>query len=121
MSEIAFAKVDEKEVKEIMDRLKKLVYEYNKNLKGTQLYLKPYSATYKKNGKRYYYFGRHWYYLEYKDGKLRWHYIGSYKPASKLPDPPAIPEVTIMWYQGEYYMNPVELKRLKKFLGMEQP
>lgn len=80
---------------EIIDKMKRLVYDYNKKVSKYGVYLKPYHIVYKK-GKKYIYIGRYWYRLEKKDGKLKWIYLGKVKPYDYLPDPPEIPEQTFI-------------------------
>jgi len=117
MKQRQYTNIDQNEFDEIMDKLKNLVYQYNENLKKTGYYLKPFHVVYKKNGKEYYYFGRYWYRLEYGNKKMQWIYLGKDKPDDKLPDPPMIPEVTIMKRDGKFYVDPYDLDRLRKFVG----
>jgi len=120
MSEQIYVKLSKKEVDEILTRLKELIYEYNKNLRGTGFYLRPMHIVYKGKSKKYIYIGKYWYYLEYKKKKLIWNYVGTMKPVSNLPDPPEIPEVTIIKRDGEYYITQLDLERLKAFLQRVQ-
>ena len=120
MTEHLYVKLSKKEFDEIFSKLKSLVYSYNADLKGTGLYLKPFHIVYKSNGKQYIYIGKYWYYLEYKDGKVKWYYLGTEKPLDKLPDPPAIPNVTIIKKGDDYYITPLDLDRLKLFLQKAQ-
>jgi len=66
------------------------LYEYNTLIKDYGLKLKPVHIVISRN-KKYIYLGRYWYRVVYKNGKVRWIYIGREKPYRELPDPPLNP------------------------------
>jgi len=70
------------------------LYEYNRRISTFKVYLKPLHIVIKQHGNRtkiYYYYGRYWYKVFRKDGKLKWLYLGCTKPYDFLPDPPLNP------------------------------
>ncbi|MEM0173916.1 MAG: hypothetical protein QXV69_02375 [Sulfolobaceae archaeon] len=107
-------KLTQKQFEEILDKLKKIVYEYNSRIRGSGVYLKPYHAVYKQN-KKYIYIGKYWYRLERIGGRLKWIYLGKTKPIESLPDPPKIPESTIIVENNEVYL--VENKLVEELLS----
>jgi hypothetical protein len=88
-------KLDEKTFTEVLSKLKKMIYEYNSKIKEFGIYLKPYHAVYK-NNRKYIYIGKYWYKLEWNKGRLKWIYLGKRKPIEGIPDPPKVPEATII-------------------------
>jgi len=107
-------KLTQQQFEEILSKLKKVVYEYNAIIRGSGVYLKPYHAVYKQN-KKYIYIGKYWYRLERVGGKLKWIYLGKNKPIKNLPDPPKIPESTIIVENNEVYI--VENKLIEELLS----
>ncbi len=105
-------KVTREEYERIMDSLKRAVYEYNTSLRGTNVYLKPYHVVHK-GDKKYVYVGRYWYVLEREKGRLKWRYLGKAKPFQNLPDPPRIPEMTIVVEGNEFYVEEKALEYLE--------
>ncbi|QIW23216.1 hypothetical protein EWF20_03030 [Sulfolobus sp. S-194] len=105
-------KVPERVFDEVLRKLKIQVYEYNSRIKEYGIYLKPYHIVYK-NGKQYIYIGKYWYKLDKKDGKLKWIYLGKKKPAQYLPDPPAIPDYTIIKDIEGYIIDEKALDEIK--------
>lgn len=82
----------------LIDIYKTALYSYNTLLKSYGLYLKPLHIVVKKNlynTKVYHYYGRYWYKVIYRNGKLKWVYVGKNKPSPELPDPPANPLLVI--------------------------
>ncbi len=70
------------------------LYEYNRKVSKFGVYLKPLHIVTKQcanTTKTYYYYGRYWYKLIRKEGKLKWIYLGTTKPYAHLPDPPLNP------------------------------
>jgi len=70
------------------------IYEYNDKIKDSGYYLKPLHIVHKVVGGRklkYLYFGRYWYRVIRRRGKIRWVYVGRDKPDPHLPDPPISP------------------------------
>ncbi len=70
------------------------LYEYNRKVSKYGVYLKPLhivTKQYANTTKTYYYYGRYWYRLIRKEGKLKWIYLGTIKPYAYLPDPPLNP------------------------------
>ena len=104
--------LDQKRFNELLAKLKSLVYEYNSEIGGKGVYLKPYHVVYK-GGKKYVYVGRYWYRLERRNGRLKWIYLGKTKPYPDLPDPPAIPEITIVITESENLVDQKALDQLK--------
>ncbi len=104
--------LDPKSFDTLLSKLKSLVYEYNSEISGTGVYLKPYHVVHK-GGKKYVYVGRYWYRLERRNGKLKWIYLGKEKPYPDLPDPPAIPEFTIVLTEGEALVDKRALDALE--------
>jgi hypothetical protein len=105
-------RVPQEGLERIIEGLKRKVYDYNSSLRGTGVYLKPYHIV-KKGWKTYVYVGRYWYHLERVNGKLRWRYLGKSKPFPHLPDPPAIPELTIVIEGKECYVDDKALEQLE--------
>lgn len=106
-------KVPEKVFDEVLSKLKSRVYEYNSKIKEYGVYLKPYHLVYK-NGKKYVYIGKYWYKLERFGGKLKWIYLGKEKPFIDMPDPPEIPDYTIIKdADGGYIIDKKILDELK--------
>lgn len=97
-------RIEEKEFDKIFTKLKELVYEYNSKISGTDIYLKPFHIVYK-NNKKYIYIGKYWYKLERYNGKIKWIYLGKQKPISNLPDPPKLPEATIIKDEKSYIVD----------------
>jgi len=78
----------------LLEIYKLKLYEYNRKISTFKVYLKPLHIVTKQHGnkaKTYYYYGRYWYKIFRKDGKLKWVYLGSTKPYDFLPDPPLNP------------------------------
>ncbi|NON63121.1 MULTISPECIES: hypothetical protein [Acidianus] len=105
-------KIDEKSFDEILSKLKQEVYEYNTFIKGSDIYLKPFHIVYR-NDKKYIYIGKYWYKLQKINGKIKWIYLGKKKPANNLPDPPRLPEVTIIKEERDYIIDNELLNHLK--------
>lgn len=105
-------KVPEKVFDEIIRRMKSKVYDYNSKIREYGVYLKPYHIVYK-NGKKYIYVGKYWYKLEKKDGKLKWIYLGKTKPNESMPDPPPIPDYTIIKDGDGYIIDEKILNELE--------
>ncbi len=83
-------------LEEVLERYLRDIYRYNSMLRGTSYYLKPVHMVTRSTryGRlRYVYIGRYWWRLEYRDGKLRWRYVGREKPEElrDKPDPPRNP------------------------------
>ncbi|QKQ99793.1 hypothetical protein GWK48_04770 [Metallosphaera tengchongensis] len=106
----------EKEFDGILSSLKSLVYEYNSKIKQYNVYLKPFHVVYK-NGKKYIYIGKYWYKLEKFNGKLKWIYLGKTKPMEQLPDPPQLPEITIVKDETSYTFDDSLLNQLDRYRG----
>ncbi|BCU67233.1 hypothetical protein HS7_06700 [Sulfolobales archaeon HS-7] len=87
---------------EIIQAIKKAVYDYNSKIRGSGYYLKPIHMVYKK-GKVYIYIGRYWYRITKKNRVLKWTYLGKSKPIIELPEPPSIPEGVII-KEGDNYL-----------------
>ncbi|MFP3260106.1 MAG: hypothetical protein RXQ22_04315 [Sulfolobus sp.] len=107
-------KIPEKVFDEVISKLKAKVYEYNSKIKEFGVYLKPYHLVYK-NGKKYVYIGKYWYRLEKINGKLKWIYLGKSKPIENMPDPPSIPDYTIIVDNDGWYV--VDKKILDELKG----
>jgi len=120
MSDFLFVKLSEKEFDEILSKLKMLVYEYNTKLKDFKIWLKPYHSVKHDKNRVYYYIGRYWFKIYYKDGRVHWIYLGNKKPLPYLPDPPAIPKVTIIKIDNYFYVLQQDLEKLKRFLESGQ-
>ncbi|EHP69586.1 MAG: hypothetical protein RXS23_03150 [Metallosphaera yellowstonensis] len=105
-------RMTERQFDQILTRLKSFVYEYNSRITRYDVYLKPFHIVYKK-GKKYIYIGKYWYKLEKMNGKLKWIYLGKEKPIPELPDPPRVPEITIIKEDSEYVFDDSLLKQLK--------
>ncbi|MCY0860237.1 MAG: hypothetical protein OWQ54_07380 [Sulfolobaceae archaeon] len=88
-------RLDENSVDKVLSTLKRKVYEYNSKIAAYNVYLKPFHVVYKKN-KKYIYIGKYWYQLQKSKGKIKWIYLGKAKPIESLPDPPKIPEFTLI-------------------------
>ncbi len=71
------------------------IMEYNERIRSSGYYVKPMHVTYKKDSSgrklKYVYFGRYWYRLSRKRGRVVWAYLGKEKPEPSLPDPPPNP------------------------------
>ncbi len=70
------------------------VMKYNDFIRWSGYYVKPIHVTYKNRSGitiRYLYFGRYWYRISRKRGKVSWIYLGREKPDPALPDPPLNP------------------------------
>ncbi len=84
-------------VREALEQYRLRLYKYTSLLSGTGYYLKPVHIVYRRladgSRKRYYYYGRYWYRLERRGGRLVWKYVGTSKPKEleHLPDPPQNP------------------------------
>ncbi len=83
--------------REALERYRELLYHYNSLISGTGYYLKPVHYSYYTSvdgeRRRYVYYGRYWYRLERRGGKLVWRYVGREKPRElrDYPDPPPNP------------------------------
>jgi hypothetical protein len=78
-----------------VDSLLRQLYSYTESLRGTGYYLKPLHRVYKSDpetGSRvvYEYYGRYWWRLERRRGRLRWRYVGR-EPPPGVPEPPRHP------------------------------
>jgi len=70
------------------------VMKYNDSIRWSGYYVKPIHVTYKNRSGttlRYLYFGRYWYRISRKGGRVSWIYLGREKPDPVLPDPPLNP------------------------------
>ncbi|AHC51194.1 hypothetical protein SUSAZ_03850 [Sulfolobus acidocaldarius SUSAZ] len=106
-------KVPQRVFETIISELKSKVYDYNDSIKDFGVYLKPYHLVYK-NDRKYIYIGKYWYKLEKNKGKLRWIYLGREKPYPNMPDPPNIPDYTIVRNKdGEYIIDSKILDYIK--------
>ncbi|MCX8185210.1 MAG: hypothetical protein RMI56_04145 [Sulfolobales archaeon] len=68
--------------------------DYNEMIKNTGYYIKPIHIAYRSSGGsrlKYVYFGRYWYRVSKRGGRLIWIYLGKEKPEPSLPDPPLNP------------------------------
>jgi len=77
-----------------LETYKVRLYEYNRKVSKFGVYLKPLhivTKQYANTTRTYYYYGRYWYKLIRKDGRLKWIYLGTNKPYTHLPDPPLNP------------------------------
>ncbi len=108
-------RMNEREFDKVLSTLKSLVYDYNTKIKDHGVYLKPFHIVYKRGGKRYIYIGKYWYRLEKLNGKLKWIYLGKMKPMDQLPDPPSIPETTIIKEDTIYVFDDSLLNQLKRY------
>lgn len=75
-------------------RYKLEIMEYNERIRSSGYYVKPIHVTYRSSGGRrlkYVYFGRYWYRVTKKGGRVVWVYLGREKPEPSLPDPPPNP------------------------------
>jgi hypothetical protein len=78
----------------ILADLKRVFYEYNRVIRGTGYYLKPVHKVYKRVGglvRVYEYYGRYWWRLTRRGGRLRYVYSGTIKPRGVPVDPPSNP------------------------------
>jgi len=79
-------------IEKVLDDIKKQVYKYNSEVSKKGYYLKPVHKVYKKlsNGRMriYEYYGRYWWRLERRNGKLKWIYVSNIKPKG-LPEFPS--------------------------------
>ncbi|GAB6148666.1 hypothetical protein [Stetteria hydrogenophila] len=78
-----------------VEELLATVYSYNARLRGTGYYLKPLHRVYKRDPETgalvvYEYYGRYWWRLERRGGRLRWRYAGR-EPPPGVPEPPRHP------------------------------
>ncbi|BCS91912.1 hypothetical protein [Metallosphaera javensis (ex Sakai et al. 2022)] len=110
-------RMTEREFDKVLSALKSLVYDYNTKIREYGVYLKPFHVVYKK-GKRYIYIGKYWYRLEKLNGKLKWIYLGKAKPLEQLPDPPSLPESTIVREDSVYVFDDSLLNQLKRYRGL---
>lgn len=81
------------EFRRAVESVLRVVYEFNSNLKGLGVYLKPVHRVYRvEGGVRvvYEYYGRYWWRVERRGGRLRWRYIGR-RPPLGAPEPPGHP------------------------------
>jgi hypothetical protein len=73
-------------------RARSAVYSYNLSIRNTGYYLKPVHYVYKRSStgrvRVYEYYGRYWWRLENRGGRVRWRYVGRSKPPG-LPEPPS--------------------------------
>lgn len=120
MSDYLFVKISAKEFNEILSALKKLIYGYNTEIKNYGIYLKPYHVVYYGKKREYYYVGKYWFKLYYKNGKTHWLYLGSKKPLTALPDPPNIPHISIIKHEENFFILQQDLEKLRKFIESEQ-
>jgi hypothetical protein len=81
-----------KVIEEILDSVKRRVYEYNSLISQYGYYLKPVHKVYKtlSDGRKriYEYYGRYWWRLERRRGRLVWIYVGNVKPKGLPEFPP---------------------------------
>ncbi|MDM7274882.1 MAG: hypothetical protein P3X22_001995 [Thermoprotei archaeon] len=88
----------------VLGDLKMAIYEYNSRIKYTGFYLKPVHKVYKSPGgvrRVYEYYGRYWWRITRKGGKVRFEYVGASKPA-KVEEPPDNPlEGLVVVREGE--------------------
>lgn len=85
-------------LKNVADLYRVELYSYNNIAKRYGLYLKPVHIAVKRcrqGTKVYHYYGRYWYRIEYRGGKLVWRYVGKEKPLNDMPDPPLNPFIII--------------------------
>jgi len=79
---------------EIIDKIKKPIYDYNTRISGSGYYLKPVHRVYKQRldeeAVLYEYYGRYWWKQEKRGTKTKIVYVGRYKP-KWLPEPPRHP------------------------------
>lgn len=104
-------RLDDKSIDKILTSLKRKVYEYNSKIASYNIYLKPYHIVYKGN-KKYIYVGKYWYKLDKTKGKIRWIYLGKNKPLVSLPDPPIIPEYSIIKDDDGYIIDELFLREI---------
>ncbi len=106
------------------------LYEYNREVSKFGVYLKPLhivTKQYANTTKTYYYYGRYWYRLIRKEGKLKWIYLGTTKPYTHLPDPPLNPLTLIEIKDREnlsciYVINnEISIKSLIEILSVLKP
>ena len=80
-----------KRLREWLDTIKPVIYEYNEVVKPLGYYLKPVHKVYYRSGEGkvrvYEYYGRYWWRVVWRGGKRRLVYAGRVKPRG-LPDPP---------------------------------
>jgi hypothetical protein len=70
------------------------IMKYNDSIRWSGYYVKPIHVTYKNRGGvtlKYMYFGRYWYRVSRRGGRVSWIYLGRDKPDPALPDPPLNP------------------------------
>jgi len=106
------------QLNEIIKALRRKLYDYNKQIREKNLYLRPYNEVFKKNEKKYYYTGYYWYEIVKNNGRSLLKYKGIQKPAD-LPTPPDIPKTRIRRNRGEYEISESDLERIEKFIGIK--
>lgn len=104
----------------ILADLKKVLYEYNRLVKSSGYYLKPVHKVYKESRglKRVYeYYGRYWWRLERRGGRVRYVYSGTVKPREVSLEPPSNPlEGLVVIREGEDVI--VKCSDFEKFSGI---
>ncbi len=79
-------------MEKVLDEIKRVVYEYNSRISEKGYYLKPVHRVYKKLSdgrvRIYEYYGRYWWRLERRKGKLKWIYVSNIKPEEFPEFPP---------------------------------
>ena len=81
------------EFRRAVERVLRVVYEFNSRLKVRGVYLKPVHRVYRTEGgvrAVYEYYGRYWWRLERRGGRLRWRYLGR-RPPLGVPEAPGHP------------------------------
>lgn len=81
--------------REAVESLLRELYSYTESLRGTGYYLKPLHRVYRRDPEAgvkviYEYYGRYWWRLERRRGRLRWRYVGR-EPPPGVPEPPRHP------------------------------
>ena len=106
-------------IDEILDQIKKEVYKYNSTISSTGYYLKPVHKVYKRtaSGKIvvYEYYGKYWWRLMRRGGKLKWIYVGKRNPPH-LPEPPQVLDGVIIIKEGDDVI--VECDFYDKYKGL---
>lgn len=93
MRRLVLVKGGYERVKEALEKYREQLYHYNSLISGTGFYLKPLHIVYHTladgTRKKYHYYGRYWYRLERRNGRLVWRYVGREKPRelADAPDP----------------------------------
>lgn len=77
-------------IEKLVSRYRSKIYEYNTLIKSYGVKLKPVHIVVSKN-RKYVYLGRYWYRVAYQKGKIKWIYLGRFKPYKDMPDPPINP------------------------------